>query len=409
MCVEPTKLADGQEAACRYCWQCRANRINDWVGRAIAEQEYSSQTLAVTLTYAGDGQNVSASTLVYADFQRFMKRLRKEGFNVRYMVAGEYGSDKGRAHWHAILFFKGKTLNVVDDPNQRGPWDVFLERPQFQGKPGGDPLARIDWQPWSGYDDNGFAYFQTPDYSGFYYILKYQLKDQKLQSHTNSFSMSKKPPLGYQYFEDLAQQYVEQGLAPQSWLYAFPHIFDDKNRRREFFMSGTTRDNFVAAYECLWATQKSIPQPYSEVIEQHNDKLLQHEVDNKTFEQHQKAKTQWPKYYDPTSQPDLMDNEQLQSRTIHGNAMGVSFIGLELTGIETRQQTATIYTERGEIWHVRAKELRDAKAQGYLKIRYIDHDHDRSYFNQRVAAWKDEHGLFGRDHPLPLATPLLPA
>ena len=28
------------------------------------------------------------------------------------MIAGEYGERKGRAHWHAVLFFKGKVPSL---------------------------------------------------------------------------------------------------------------------------------------------------------------------------------------------------------------------------------------------------------------------------------------------------------
>ena len=104
MCITPNRLDDGTEVACRKCKLCKRNRVNDLVGRCIAESRYSKKTYAVTLTYANDA-GVNAVTLVYKDVQDFMKRLRKR-YNVRYIVAGEYGTAKGRAHWHIILFFK---------------------------------------------------------------------------------------------------------------------------------------------------------------------------------------------------------------------------------------------------------------------------------------------------------------
>lgn len=113
MCRTPNKLDDGTEVACRKCWQCKRNRVNDLVGRCIAESRYSAKTYAVTLTYANDA-GVNAVTLVYKDVQDFLKRLRKR-YNVRYIVAGEYGTAKGRAHWHIILFFKDQYPEIKEN------------------------------------------------------------------------------------------------------------------------------------------------------------------------------------------------------------------------------------------------------------------------------------------------------
>ena len=85
MCITPNKLDDGTEVACRKCKLCNRNRVNDLVGRCIAESRYSKKTYAVTLTYANDA-GVNAVTLVFKDVQDFLKRLRKR-FDVRYFVA----------------------------------------------------------------------------------------------------------------------------------------------------------------------------------------------------------------------------------------------------------------------------------------------------------------------------------
>lgn len=55
----------------------------------------------ITLTY--DGDNVP-STLIYSDFQKFMKRLRKKFGAVRFYMCGEYGEQFDRPHFHACLF-----------------------------------------------------------------------------------------------------------------------------------------------------------------------------------------------------------------------------------------------------------------------------------------------------------------
>ena len=54
-------------------------------------------------------------TLVVADVQKFMKRLRKHftGTRVRFYLAGEYGSRNFRPHYHAILY----GIDLADFPD----------------------------------------------------------------------------------------------------------------------------------------------------------------------------------------------------------------------------------------------------------------------------------------------------
>lgn len=252
--------------------------MNDLVGRCIAEQEYSSAAYAVTLTYGGD--EAGSAVLVYADFQRFMKRLRRRGFRVRYIVAGEYGSKKGRAHWHAVLFFQGKAPEVADNPGDPGPWEIVLDR-------------RINWEPWP----HGFAFFQQPDYGGFAYVLKYALKDLSQQVRTGHLAMSKKPPLGADFVADLAERYVRQHLAPQDLFYSFPHVFDANHKRRRFMLQGKSRENFISAFIERWEATHGVPHPVSDVLMAHWDKIAAEEMERETPDEVALArKAQWPRY-----------------------------------------------------------------------------------------------------------------
>lgn len=265
MCIEPCIVPEVGPVACRYCWQCRSNRISDLAGRCIAEQRTSSATFAVTLTYRGDVPN--AATLVFADVQKFMKKLRKK-YDVRYIVAGEYGSKNGRAHWHIVLFFKGAFPTVVFHPDDRKPSDIIL--PRFDK----DPWARIEWAPW----EHGHSYFQQPDFGVFYYAMKYSMKDQDDPVSRYHLAMSKKPPLGDQYFRELAEKYVEQGLAPQTFVYSFPDVFkqtqDGKRKRREFYLQGVSRFNFIEHYLVSWSQKHGFDHPFSELILEHEDEIV---------------------------------------------------------------------------------------------------------------------------------------
>lgn len=240
MCRTPNRLDDGTEVACRKCWQCKRNRVNDLVGRCIAESKFSSKTYALTLTYAGDA-GVNAVTLVYKDVQDFLKRLRKR-YKVRYICAGEYGTAKGRAHWHIILFFKG-------------------EHPEIEEN------VRVNWKYW----DKGFSYFQQPDWKGFQYVLKYVLKDSDLDSADSHLAMSKKPPLGHEYFMDLAKTHVEQAVIPRQFLYKVGGVRKDNGTEKVFMMQGKTRDNFMKAFKEGWI-EKYGKEPSSEFFEEWDEK-----------------------------------------------------------------------------------------------------------------------------------------
>lgn len=101
------------ELPCGKCIGCKLDRARAWSLRIGHEAQLYDNNLFVTLTY--DSEHVPRSlSLEYRDFQLFMKRVRKrfKGVSVapngkrplRFFVAGEYGGQTGRPHWHAVLF-----------------------------------------------------------------------------------------------------------------------------------------------------------------------------------------------------------------------------------------------------------------------------------------------------------------
>jgi hypothetical protein len=280
VCVEPLNLGEGQLVSCRNCWQCRANRVNDLVGRCIAEQTASAASYAVTLTYAGDGPETAM--LRYRDVQLMLKQLRWKGFSVRYIVAGEFGTKKGRAHWHAVLFFScvGPKGPMPIPRRGNGPWDIQIGR-------------RFQWKPWP----HGLVFFQQPDYGGFAYCLKYALKDQSGAGGAGHLAMSKKPPLGDDYFRRLADQHVEQGLAPRDLSYSFSNVFDANKRRRRFLVQGKSRENYLNHFIERWELVHRTPHPITEEMTDHWDKLARADMaEALTDGEYFASKNQWPKY-----------------------------------------------------------------------------------------------------------------
>lgn len=98
---------------CGGCVGCRIDRSRQWAVRCVHEAKMWKRNCFITLTYSDDHLPVDKS-LNYVDFQRFMKRFRKrfKGFQadaenrfpIRFYMAGEYGENFGRPHYHACVF-----------------------------------------------------------------------------------------------------------------------------------------------------------------------------------------------------------------------------------------------------------------------------------------------------------------
>lgn len=90
---------------CGRCIGCRLEHSRQWAIRCMHEASLHEDNAFITLTY-DDAHLPPHGSLVKADFQKFMKRLRKAiaPRTVRYFHAGEYGEDFARPHYHALLF-----------------------------------------------------------------------------------------------------------------------------------------------------------------------------------------------------------------------------------------------------------------------------------------------------------------
>lgn len=116
---------------CGQCIGCRIRQRKDWTTRIELEaRDYpKDQVWFITLTYdddhvpgmivktgeimrkvqytwkPGEKRPDSVQILLYEDIQKFLKRLRKAyRGKLRYFVAGEYGEQTARPHYHMILY-----------------------------------------------------------------------------------------------------------------------------------------------------------------------------------------------------------------------------------------------------------------------------------------------------------------
>lgn len=88
---------------CGKCVHCVLEYRRQWTVRVCHEAQLYEQSCMITVTY-DDAHLPFASSLCREDFQKFVKRLRKEVGDVRVFYCGEYGDVGGRPHYHAILF-----------------------------------------------------------------------------------------------------------------------------------------------------------------------------------------------------------------------------------------------------------------------------------------------------------------
>lgn len=116
---------------CGQCIGCRIRQREDWTTRIELEaRDYPKEEIwFITLTYdddhvpgmivktgeimrkvqytwkPGEKRPSSVQILLYEDIQKFLKRLRKAyRGKLRYFVAGEYGEQTARPHYHMILY-----------------------------------------------------------------------------------------------------------------------------------------------------------------------------------------------------------------------------------------------------------------------------------------------------------------
>lgn len=131
---------------CSKCKECRLEYARQWAVRCVHEAKMWNDNSFITLTYSDEHVT---DKLYYVHFQNFMKRLRDERFRsfikqsgftrktwsqllpsersgmyadyqVGLFSAGEYGDDKKRPHWHAIIFNWRPTDLIYKYSNERG-------------------------------------------------------------------------------------------------------------------------------------------------------------------------------------------------------------------------------------------------------------------------------------------------
>ena len=217
------------EVPCRKWPDCRKEWLNDIIGRCSAEALVSDYAYVAHLTYREGEQG--AYELLYSDIQNWMKRLRKSGHKVRYLVAGEQGSRNGRCHWHVIIFGRGEPPKVkLDGREYDDEWW---------------PHGLVMWQKAHSSSIAYAAKYITKDYDG---AVKFAAAHRKQSFH----EMSRKPPLGTEYFKRMAEDAVKAGLPPHP-TYVLDWI-DRKGNRRfwKYWIRDSAKDHYLEHFVKCW-------------------------------------------------------------------------------------------------------------------------------------------------------------
>lgn len=89
---------------CGQCLECKQARANMWAIRLGHEMEYHDKATFLTLTYHDNNMPPDGS-LHKEHWVNFMKKLRKNTTRrYIYYMAGEYGGETDRPHYHALIF-----------------------------------------------------------------------------------------------------------------------------------------------------------------------------------------------------------------------------------------------------------------------------------------------------------------
>ena len=88
---------------CGKCLACKLAKAREWAVRCVLEASLYDDNSFLTLTY-DDAHLPADNKLDRPELQRFLKRVRKAGHDIRYFGCGEYGSQYKRPHYHLIMF-----------------------------------------------------------------------------------------------------------------------------------------------------------------------------------------------------------------------------------------------------------------------------------------------------------------
>lgn len=236
--------------ACGQCIGCRLERARQWAVRCMHENQMHDFSSFVTLTY-NDDEVPKDGSLRYSDFQKFIRRLRRRFPDARYYMAGEYGEQTLRPHFHALLFGV-----------------FFSDRIHWRKSPAGFDLYRSDVL--EGLWPYGNAEIGDVSFESAGYVARYCLKKvtgNKADEHYKRVSddgevywlvpefnhMSLKPGIGQMWFERYrAQVYPNDYIIVRGMKMKPPKYYDNLLKLDSSFLADDVAyDRYVKSMKFL--------------------------------------------------------------------------------------------------------------------------------------------------------------
>lgn len=202
-------------------------RRRDWAIRMMHEAREHEANCFLTLTL--DDKALPADrSLDVRHWQLFAKRARKRGLRFRYFMAGEYGEEKLRPHYHACMFGE----------------DFSADRFYFKDAPSGAPLfcSPLLNDLWS----LGFASIGTLTFDSACYVAKYCTKKvtgKNADAHYERVNlatgetwkvrpefatMSRRPGLGSEFYRKFGKEVFDNDSVIYNGREARPPRYYDK-------------------------------------------------------------------------------------------------------------------------------------------------------------------------------------
>lgn len=226
---------------CGKCVECLKQRSAEWAGRCVLEASKHIDNCILTLTYS-----VEPSELIKRDYQMFLKRLRKSiDRPIKYFLCGEYGSLRGRPHFHCIVF-GWKPLDMVQV--SKDGTDTILYKSDF--------IERL----WG----HGFISVGDVNFKSCLYTAKYMQKQNSehckgLNIQPPFVAMSKGIALD---FADVDYDVDRIYLCGKS--YRVPRYFDKINEKNGLDLSEVKERRHQRTFDIVYGT-------HSDTLEQYNE------------------------------------------------------------------------------------------------------------------------------------------
>ena len=257
----------GEYVPCGQCIGCRLEYSRQWAMRMVHEASLYEENCFITLTFKEECLPSDNSVNV-RDYQLFMKKFRKKyGTKRRFFHVGEYGSENGRPHYHAIIF--------NHDFGDKKLWKITKS---------GDPLYTSEelQRLWP----YGFSSVAAVTFETAAYVARYAVKKQ---TGASSHAYEVRCPMSGVLLERIAPEYATMSRRPGIGRGWFERYKDQTYRDDSVVIRGKQMRPPRAYDEWLKAED---PKLYAQVKNRRRSKAIDHRADTGSRRLHDREHVQ---------------------------------------------------------------------------------------------------------------------